>query len=117
MRQPKHWQDWVNATAGVWLLVAPLALGFYNDTVAMGNSVVVGAVLLALAMGAIFFPLPWEDLAETLVGVWLVISPWVLSFENKLATVSAVVTGLAVVTLALWALQDRGLSSGRQPAR
>lgn len=111
MKQPKHWQDWINAVAGVWLVFAPLALGFYGEITAMANSVAVGLALLALAMGAIFFPLAWEDLTETIVGIWLVASPWVLGWGSQPATISAVVTGLLVLTLALWAVQDRWLGA------
>ncbi|MDF2467356.1 MAG: repeat protein [Ramlibacter sp.] len=112
----KHWQDSTNAVLGGWLIVAPLALGFQSDLVAMANTAIVGVLLLAAALGAIFVPRPWEDWTETVLGLWLAVSPWVLGFASTLARVNAVVIGLVVLTLALWALQDWGTSTGEKIA-
>lgn len=112
----KHWQDTTNAVIGGWLIVAPLALGFQSDLVAMANTAIVGLLLLTAALGAIFVPRPWEDWTETALGLWLVISPWVLGFDSMAARVNAVVIGLVVLTLALWALQDWGTSANEKIA-
>lgn len=112
----KHWQDTTNAVLGGWLIVAPLALGFQSDLVAMGNTAIVGLLLLAAALGAIFVPRAWEDWTETALGLWLAVSPWILGFESQLARVNAVVIGLVVLTLALWALQDWGTSASNKTA-
>ena len=112
----KHWQDSTNAVLGGWLIVAPLALGFQSDLVALANTALVGLLLLAAALGAIFVPRPWEDWTETALGLWLAVSPWVLGFDNAVARVNAVVIGLAVLTLSLWALQDWGTDAGEKTA-
>jgi len=106
MKQLKHWQDSGNAVMGIWLMFSPLALGFQNDVTAMTNAVLVGIVLLATALGAIFVPRAWEEWTETALGLWLAISPWVLGVQTPIARATAVVTGLVILTLALWALQD-----------
>lgn len=105
MKQFKHWQDPLNALLGVWVLVSPWALGYQETTMAMANAVVVGLALIAAALGAIFVPRAWEEWTEVGLGAWLVIAPWVLGFSMLYqATLSAVVTGLAIVALALWTL-------------
>jgi len=105
MKQMKHWQDPVNALAGVWLIVSPWALGFQGDLTALGNAVIVGLLLIAAALGAIFVPRAWEEWTETALGVWLAISPWALGFSaHQNATFSAVLTGVVVAVLALWVL-------------
>src|SRR5262249_37568742 len=43
------WEEWINLLLGLWVLVAPWALGFADNTGAMGNHVVVGIVVAALA--------------------------------------------------------------------
>ena len=106
MKQQKHWQDPANAVLGVWLIFSPLILGFQSDLTAVSNAVLVGILLLAAAIGAIFVPRAWEEWTETALGLWLAISPWVLGVSAQSAKASAVVTGLVVLTLALWALQD-----------
>lgn len=107
----KHWQDSTNAVLGAWLVVAPLALGFQSDMMALVNTAIVGILLVAAALGGVFVPHAWEDWTETVLGAWLAASPWILGFEPVVARVNAVVIGLVVLTLALWALQDRGLGA------
>jgi ABC-type uncharacterized transport system permease subunit len=104
----KHWQDRTNAVLGVWLIVAPFALSFRGDWLALANTVVVGLLLLAAALGAIFVPRAWEDWTESALGLWLAVSPWILGFATPSARANAVVSGLVILTLALWALQDYG---------
>lgn len=109
MKQLKHWQDPVNAVLGAWLILSPWALGFAGDMMAMWNFVAVGALLLATALGATFFPRAWEEWTESVLGLWMVVSPWILGFAAiEAAKVDAVLSGLVVLTLALWALQDEG---------
>ena len=56
-------------------------------------------------IGATFVPRAWEEWTEGALGVWLVVSPWVLAFDTlQLAMMSTVLTGVAVLVLALWVL-------------
>jgi hypothetical protein len=105
MKQMKHWQDPVNGLVGVWLILSPWVLGFQSDMTAMANAVIIGILLLATALGAIFVPRAWEEWTETALGVWLAISPWALGYSAlQNATISAVVSGVIVAVLALWVL-------------
>lgn len=109
MKQVKHWQDPVNAVLGAWLVLSPWALGFSGDTVAMVNFSVVGVLLLAAALGAIFLPRAWEEWTESTLGLWLVVSPWLIGYSGvESAKADAILSGLVILTLALWALQDEG---------
>ncbi len=113
MKQLQHWQDSGNAVIGLWLMFSPLVLGFQGDVTALANALLVGLVLLATALGAIFVPRAWEEWTETGLGLWLAVSPWVLALQTPVARGTAVVTGLVILTLSLWALQDYE-SAGRQ---
>lgn len=105
MEQLKHWQDPVNALVGLWVLLSPWALGFQDDRMIMLNAVIVGAVLVAVAFGAILVPRAWEEWTEGALGLWLIASPWALGFNtHEQATLNAVVAGLAIAVLALWTL-------------
>lgn len=105
MRQMKHWQDPVNALLGAWLILSPWALGVQADPLAMWNFVAVGVLLLATAVGAIFVPKAWEEWFEVALGAWLIASPWMLGFAAvEPAMQNAVISGLAVVVMALWVL-------------
>jgi ABC-type uncharacterized transport system permease subunit len=106
MKEMSHWQDSANAVVGVWLIFSPLVLGYTNEFTGLVNAVIVGILLLATALGAIFVPHAWEEWTETALGLWLAVSPWVLGFGTQPAMANAVVSGLVVLTLALWSLQD-----------
>jgi hypothetical protein len=109
MKQLKHWQDPVTAVLGAWLICSPWVPGIRDDMTALGNMVIVGVLLLTAALGAIFLPIIWEEWTEIVLGLWLVVSPWVAGFSaNGVAKASAILTGLAVLVLALWAMQDEG---------
>ena len=105
MKQMKHWQDPVNALVGVWLICSPWALGFQSETNALANAVIVGILLIAAALGAIFVPRAWEEWTEGALGLWLAVSPWALGFAGlQNAMISAVASGVVVMVLALWVL-------------
>src|SRR5262245_41275837 len=44
-----EWEEWINLLLGLWVLVAPWALGFAENVSAMGNHAVVGIVVAVLA--------------------------------------------------------------------
>ena len=105
MKQMKHWQDPVTALLGAWLILSPWALGYQSNLTAMANAVIVGLLLVAAALGAIFLPRAWEEWTEGVLGLWLAISPWALGFSTlEMARVNALATGVAVMILALWVL-------------
>jgi len=105
MKQQEHWQDPVNALFGAFLLLSPWVAGYDSDTLATVNATVIGIALIAAAMGAMLVPRAWEEWTEALLGLWLVASPWLLGFGgDSRARAAAVVAGLAITLLALWAL-------------
>ncbi|MBT9524336.1 MAG: SPW repeat protein [Rhizobacter sp.] len=115
MQKVKHWQDPVNAVIGAWLVLSPWALGFQAEQVAMWNAIVVGVLLVAVGLGATFVPRAWEEWTEGVLGIWMILSPWVLAFANvQIAMINAVVVGVAVVGLALWVLMTDAEFKGQQ---
>jgi SPW repeat len=107
-----RWQDLSETLIGLWLLSAPLVFGFFQapDTTAMWNAFFVGTAVTLLAAEAVRAPAAWEELINIALGLWLVVSPWVLHYTDlKRATLNAVIVGSAIVMLALWAmLTDKG---------
>jgi len=101
----RHWQDVVNALLGIAVLMSPWMLGFTDSMAATTNAVVVGLALIAAAMGAILAPRPWEEWTEAALGLWLIMSPWVLQYamshQNRLAMVGL---GAVIVLFSAWTL-------------
>lgn len=105
MRKIKHWQDAVNAVLGFMLILSPMALSYTVETVATTNAVVIGLALVAAALGAMLTPNAWEEWTETILGLWMMMSPWVLGFAAHMTPMYvAVGCGAFVVLLALWTL-------------
>ena len=105
MMQLKHWQDPVNGALGAWLALSPWILGYSGEAAAMPNALIVGVALIAAAFGAMLLPQAWAEWAEGALGLWLMASPWALGFNrNADAMLTAVITGLVVLVLALWTL-------------
>lgn len=110
----KHWQDWGNLILGLWVFVSPWALQHVMaagtapagavTTVAMWNLYIVGIAIAALAAAALLSFQIWEEWVDLILGVWLLVSPWVLGFNTSaLLTWNAVIVGTVVVLLSGWA--------------
>ena len=112
MKHVKHWQDYGNILLGAWLLCSPLLLGFQANLAALDNTIAVGVLLLATAFGAVLVPRVWEDWTELVLGAWLAMSPLFFEFGTQIGAVNALVCGLLVVTLSLWAVQDHEIAKG-----
>lgn len=113
MKPVKHWQDPVNASLGVWLILSPWIAGFDADQIATWNFVTVGVLLLATGVGTLLVPQAWEEWLDVALGAWLIASPWVLGFAaTALATQNAVFCGLIVVAMAAWVLTTDEAYSG-----
>lgn len=113
MMRIKHWQDAVNVVLGAWLVVSPWAVGYQAETAAMADAIAVGVALIAAALGAILVPRAWEEWTEGILGLWLFVSPAVLGFTaDRGALLSASVSGIVIVALAVWTLlTDRDYSA------
>ena len=103
---PRRWQDWVNLILGLYLFASPSILGF----AATGSVVARVAWILGLAIAvfagiAAYLPKVWEEAVNVILGICLLASPWGLSYADqaKPAT-NAVVVGLLVTGLAIWAM-------------
>ncbi len=51
---PQMWEEWVNLILGAWLIISPLVLGFRDDTVATANHFIVGLLVAADALFAMY---------------------------------------------------------------
>ena len=56
LAQPQKWEEGVNLVIGLWLIVAPFALGFANDPGSTWNHVLVGLVTGGDALWALLQP-------------------------------------------------------------
>ena len=97
--------DMINLILGAWLFVTPWIFGFAGS-VAGWNAWIAGALIAVVALAALMAFTEWEEWANLLLGLWLLVAPWNLSFEgHTAATNNHVIVGVVVAVLAgieLW---------------
>ena len=100
----RRWQDWANLVLGAWLLASPWLLN-YTGTPAAWNAIVMGAGIVVFALIAAYMPKAWEEIINTLCGVWLVVSPFVLGFAiSTTVALHTVLVGILATAFAVWAM-------------
>jgi hypothetical protein len=134
MREPQmaskltsdRWRDWVILALAAWLFLSPWILEFTasgGEAMAAGRSAaawnawILGIVIAALALWAVFQFAEWHDWANGVIGVWLIVSPWILGFAAMTAALwNYVIVGLLIVALALWEVWEVRHQPSRQGA-
>jgi SPW repeat len=64
------------------------------------NAVIAGIVIAVLSIAALAAFAIWEEWLNLIVGLWLIISPWVLKFQATTAMRVDVAIGIVVAVLA-----------------
>jgi uncharacterized membrane protein len=93
------WNLALCAAVGVWLMVAPAALG--NTGHAVANGTLVGALVVTCAVIGFGEPSRSVRLVNVLLGLWLVASPVVLWDDTSDLRWPEAVAGVAVIALSL----------------
>lgn len=103
----RRWQDWANLVLGLWLFVSPHALGYSQQTAAAWNAYVIGAGIVVFALIAARMPKAWEEIINMVLGVWLVLSPFVLGYSavTEIA-LHSVLVGILATAFAIWAMSN-----------
>jgi hypothetical protein len=110
----KRWQDWVTLIVGIWLFFSPWILGFYSEMpTASWNFFLVGAAFVVFAGFGLNLLSRWEEWVNLVLGIWMIISPWVLQYSgNTTPRDDAVIGGVIVAVMAIWAMADRNTHIG-----
>lgn len=103
----RRWLDWVIVILGFWLITSPRVLTLAaEDGSAAWSSRIVGVGLLLLAASSMRKPAVWLESVGAVLGVWLIVSPWILEITRaSSAAANAVIVGLLVVGYAIWAFR------------
>jgi TRAP-type uncharacterized transport system fused permease subunit len=104
----KRLRDLLITILGLWLMMSPRVLNFAGGHLdAVWNTWVLGAAIILITAVSRYLldeRNPWEDMACAALGLWLVVSPWVLGFATHATERSnSVIVGCLVALLALWA--------------
>jgi hypothetical protein len=109
--------DVANLILGAFLFLSPWIFKFDAGTVSQ-NAHISGIVIAVLAIAALAAFAVWEEWLNLIVGLWTLISPWVLGFHGTTAMTVHVIVGAAVAILAaieLWMMSQNPprLTTGR----
>jgi hypothetical protein len=99
--------DVANLILGVILFFSPWIFKFDAGRPSE-NAYIAGIVIAVLAIAALSAFAVWEEWLNLIVGLWTLVSPWVLGFVGKAMTVTAII-GVIVAILAaieLWMLSQ-----------
>jgi hypothetical protein len=102
------WCDVANLILGAVLFFSPWIFGFDAGR-ASENAHIAGIVVSVLAIAALAAFAVWEEWLNLIVGLWTLVSPWVLGFQGTRAMTVSVAIGIAVAILAaieLWIMSQ-----------
>jgi hypothetical protein len=109
--------DVANLILGAILFFSPWIFGF-DAGKASENANIAGIVIAVIAIAALAAFAIWEEWLNLIVGLWTLVSPWLLGFQGTKAMTVTVVIGAAVAILAaieLWIMSQNPprLTTGR----
>jgi len=96
--------DAANLVLGVILFFSPWIFALDGGAQSQ-NAFVCGVIVVVLSLAALTAFAVWEEWLNLIVGLWLIVSPWVLGFAHTTAMTVNVVIGILVAALAaieLW---------------
>jgi hypothetical protein len=101
--------DVANLVLGAILFFSPWIFAFPSG-VQSQNAFISGIVIAVLSIAALAAFAIWEEWLNLIVGLWVVISPWVLGFQGSTAMNVHLIIGIIVAVLAaieLWIMYQR----------
>lgn len=103
----ERWQDLFGFLTGLWLFLSPWLMDYTPLNHAAWSAYSVGAALVVFEAVALVQPAIWEELVDVALGMWLLVSPFVLGFMAETAVaMNAMIVGVTVIALAFWGLLE-----------
>jgi SPW repeat len=90
----------LNLILGAFLLVSPWIFSFESGAPTQ-NAVICGIIIAVLSIAALAAFTEWEEWLNLIVGLWTLVSPWVLGFTGNAMTVHVIVGILVAVIAAI----------------
>ncbi len=93
----------INILLGIWLIIAPFVLGYARLDAAETNDIVVGILVAIIAAIRSFgaFTQPGWSWVNVLLGIWLIIAPFVLGYSGNATPLwNDIILGIVIAILA-----------------
>lgn len=99
--ETRRWEDWANMIFGLLLALSPWLLRFTGLEAATLNAVIIGGLICALSALALTLLDRWEAYISGLLGIWAMLSPWLIGFTAyDMAMLAHIGLGAVVVAVA-----------------
>jgi hypothetical protein len=94
----------INILAGLWLIIAPFLLGYSDLIEPTWNDILVGVAVVIVAGVKMSKPLSAAGISwvNVILGVWLIVAPFVLAYEAQNARWNDVVLGCIIAIFGIW---------------
>lgn len=93
----------LNVIAGIWEILAPFILGYSGFVTPTTNAIIVGLIVAVLAairfLGA--YSAAWMSWLNAVLGVWLIVAPFILGYGNPART-NDIIVGIVIAVLGAW---------------
>lgn len=102
--------DVFNLLLGAVLFISPWLFGFASG-VQSQNAMISGIVIAVLSIAALAAFAEWEEWLNLVVGLWVLVSPWILGFAGTTAMWIHALIGVIVTVVAaieLWMTHHGG---------
>lgn len=94
----------ISLILGIWLIVSPFMLS-YDTGSAMNDTVVLGIIVSILSIIRLAAPSQrWAGWLNILAGLWLIIAPFIFSFDGAVTYWNDIIVGVVLAVVAFWAV-------------
>lgn len=110
----RRWEDILSMILGAAILISPMFIEPAASPMVMTVTALAGVAIVILSGLEQLSPRRWEEIAELVLGVWVMVAPVMLNYGGALRTWHFVL-GACVAALALLELwQDRNRDFARE---
>lgn len=95
----------LNFLVGIWFILSPWVYGARAGAGGVWNSIIVGIIIAVFAAIRFFSPrsAPGLSWINALLGIWMVISPWVYGYTTNTARMwNSIIFGIIAIILGVW---------------
>jgi len=104
------WAQVINAFLGTWLMASP---AFFNyQGTGRTNDLIIGPVAATFAIIAVWEVTRVVGKVNVMLGVWLVVAPWVLGYGNVTPVINDSIVGVTLIAMAMTPVETRGKFGG-----
>lgn len=106
--------NWINVLAGIWLIIAPFALGYGNSDGAT-NDIWLGIIVGVIGFIRLFTTVRgmWLNWVNLIAGLWLIIAPFTMTYAATATVWNDIILGLVVLGCSIWAFGQTPSHSSR----